>query len=142
MSEDYNVFTSIRMEAETAIGDIDMQINAIEAEFKQLRAEQKRLRAVIKATQEPTDNGSKPKTTKRSGIRLETRRIVMGAIRGLKDEHGNHDFTMNQLIEEVHKHYKLADSSINRAVVVMRDEGFIRMVGKEGQAPIYRWVGN
>jgi hypothetical protein len=106
----------------------------------ELRAEQRRLRAVIKATHKPEDSPTNSKPKRNAGIRLATRQIVMDAVRELRDEHGNHDFTMVTLKEQIWKSSKLAESSINRAVAVLREEGFVRKIGKEGQAPLYRWV--
>jgi DNA-binding IclR family transcriptional regulator len=59
----------------------------------------------------------------------------MDAVRELDGENTN--FTIAQLVETS----KLAESTVARSVKVLRDEGMVRMVGKEGMAPVYRWVG-
>ena len=133
--DDYDIFDTIRIEASNAIGLNQDKINELKHKLGELETENKRLKTIVKQTYEPTPNGSKASSKPAEGIRLATRQQIMDAVRELDGENTN--FTIAQLVETS----KLAESTVARSVKVLRDEGMVRMVGKEGMAPVYRWVG-
>lgn len=135
MNDEYTVFESIKIQAEDALVELDVQISNLQKDIDVLIAEKRRLLRVIKATIDAPSNGTRA-VTKPAGIRLATRQKIMDAVKQ-RNNFGKDEFT----VEDITLESNLAESTVARAMNVLREEGMIRQVGIQGRAPMYKWVG-
>ena len=135
------VLSQIRNDAQTEIGVLQDAIDVHQVEINDLKEEQKKLRAVVKAASDKPLNLSSHKQKKSTGIREVTRKKVISLIKSL----GSEEFTIPALTYKAahgdNELRDLAESTITRAINVLREEGIVRQIGVEGRAPVYRWVG-
>lgn len=132
---DMTVFDSIKIQAEDAMVELDMQIGNLQKDINVLRSEKRRLMSVIKAATDAPSNGRRA-TTKPEGIRLATRQKIMDAVRQIN---ANTDGSFT--VEDIRLESNLAESTVARAITVLREEGMVRQTGVVGRAPVYKWVG-
>lgn len=140
MSEPVDVFESIIFQASEELGDIEIAIGNLQKEIDSYKEDERRLKRIIAAASKESSNGTKPKPKKQRTMRDSTREKVTTAIRTVTQD-GALDFTIPAIAENMHANGH-NPSSVNSAVNILREEGSVRLIGRDGMAPVYRWVGD